>query len=57
MEKEFQIVLCGSDARILLNRGFPIFDIREKKESPRETVFIFKNTEEFQKEFQKMNKK
>lgn len=57
MKKEFQVILCGSDARALLNKGFPIYDIRQKKEAPRETVFIFKNTEEFQKEFQKMSKK
>jgi hypothetical protein len=57
MEKDGQLVLNAADAKYLLSLGHKIINIREKREAPRETVFIFENTEEFKKDFQKMIKK
>jgi len=56
-EKKYQIVLNGADARALLRMGHKIFDIREKRESPRESLFVFLNTESFKKDFENMIKK
>ena len=56
-EKRYQIVLNGADARSLLRMGHEIVDIREKRESPRESLFVFLNTESFRKDFEKMIKK
>lgn len=56
-EKKYQIVLNGADARALLKLGYQIFDIREKRENRRETLFVFLNTESFKKDFEKMIKK
>lgn len=55
--KEYQVVLNGADARALLRLGHKLIDIREKRESPRESVFIFLNTEEFREDFEKMIRK
>lgn len=57
MEKDGQLVLNAADAKYLLSLGHKIINIREKREAPRETVFIFENTEEFKKDFQKIIKK
>lgn len=50
-------ILNPTIARQLLHKGHVIVDIKPKKENPRETVFIFKDTEQFQKDLKEILEK
>lgn len=38
-------------ARHLIQMGNPVYDIKPKKENPDATIFLFAETEKFQKDF------
>ena len=54
--KECKIVFNAGIARALLKKGCMIVDIKQARENPDKTVFVFKNDELFQKEFELLNK-
>lgn len=57
-EKEFQVVKNPVVARKLLKLGYTICDIKPNKENPKvSTVFVFKNNEKFQQDYNELNKK
>lgn len=49
--KESKLVFDARIARALCKRSFPIIDIKPLHGEPDKTVFVFANTEEFQKAF------
>ncbi len=55
VERKFKLVFTAKTARKLLKMGFPIVDIKAKKDNPERTVFVFENTEEFSKALKKEN--
>lgn len=50
-KKTSKIVFDAKTARKLCKQGFCIIDIKPMKNEPDKTVFVFANTEEFQKAF------
>lgn len=60
MNKEAKLIFNAGTARSLLKAGCTIIDVkpdRTNKETGKEkTVFVFKNDEHFQKEFERINK-
>ena len=55
MKKEFKLVFNAGVARQLLRVGVPIADIKSDRTNPDKTVFVFKNDEHFQREFERIN--
>lgn len=49
--KKSKLVFDARVARALCKRGFYIIDIKPLRGEPDKTVFVFANTEEFQKAF------
>ena len=49
--KKSKLVFDARVARALCKRNFPIIDIKPLRGEPDKTVFVFANTEEFQKTF------
>lgn len=47
---ECKVIKNPTIARQLLQRGNIIIDIKGNRENPRETVFIFENTEKFRED-------
>jgi hypothetical protein len=56
IKKEFKLVFNSGVARRLLKMGVNIADIKADRANPDKTVFVFKNDEVFQKEFERLNK-
>lgn len=55
-KKEFKLVFNSGCARALLKAGCVIADIKPDRENPVKSVFVFKNDEKFQTEFERINK-
>lgn len=49
--KESKLVFDARIARTLCKAGFPIIDIKPLRNDPNRTVFVFENTENFQKNY------
>ena len=43
MEYNTKLIFSPQLAKYLILRGFQIVDLKQKKESPKETIFVFKN--------------
>lgn len=56
IKKEYKLVFNSGVARRLLKLGCCIADIKADRENPDKTVFVFKNDEHFQTEFERINK-
>ena len=54
---EYKVVTNPTIARQLLQKGNPIVDIKGNRTSPRETVFIFENTEKFREDLTSISSK
>ena len=55
-KKECKLVFNPGCARALLRAGCVIVDIKQSRENEDKSVFVFKNDELFQAEFEKLNK-
>ena len=55
-KKECKLVFNAGCARALLRSGCVIVDIKQSRENADKSVFVFKNDELFQKEFERLNK-
>ncbi|MDD3323451.1 MAG: hypothetical protein PHS59_18600 [Paludibacter sp.] len=49
-ETDYIVLKNAVDAKKMIRLGYIVKDIKAKKESPRETVFIFERTDEFMKD-------
>ena len=56
MDKEYISIFKPQRVRKLLKKGFNIYDIKADKNNLDKTIFIFKNSEELQKELQTLIK-
>lgn len=56
IKKECKIVFNAGCARALLKAGCTIVDIKPSRELRDKTIFVFKNDEKFQTEFERINK-
>ena len=52
MNKEYISIFKPQRVRKLLKKGFNIYDIKPDKNNLDRTIFIFKNSEELQKELE-----
>ena len=52
MSKEYISIFKPQRVRKLLKKGFNIYDIKPDKKNLDRTIFIFKNSEELQKELE-----
>jgi hypothetical protein len=55
-KKAYKLVFNAGVARQLIRMGAQVADIKADRANPDKTVFVFKNDELFQKEFEKLNK-
>ena len=55
-QKECKLVFNPGCARALLRAGCTICDIKQSRENAEKSIFVFKNDELFQKEFERLNK-
>lgn len=55
-KKEARLVFNSGVTRALLKSGCTIIDIKPDRNNPDKTVFVFKNDELFQSEFERINK-
>ena len=55
-KKECKLVFNAGCARALLRSGCTMCDIKQSKENPDKTIFVFKNDDVFQREFLRINK-
>jgi len=51
-----KIIINPSIARQLLHKGNEIKDIKPKRENPKETVFVFENTEKLKNDLTSITK-
>ena len=56
MNKEYISIFKPQRVRKLLKKGFNIYDIKADKNNLDKTIFIFKNSEELQKELETLIK-
>ena len=56
IKKNFKLVFNPGCARRLLRVGCTISDIKQSKENPDKTIFVFKVDEKFKSEFERINK-
>ena len=56
MNKEYISIFKPQRVRKLLKKGFNIYDIKADKNNLDKTIFIFKNSEELQKELESLIK-
>ena len=56
MNKEYKLVFNAGVARQLIRMGLVVADIKKDRDNPDKTVFVFKNDEQFQREFERINK-
>ena len=52
MDREYISIFKPQRVRKLLKKGFNIYDIKADKHNLDKTIFIFKNSEELQKELE-----
>lgn len=55
IKKNFKLVFNPGCARRLLRVGCTISDIKQSKENPDKTIFVFKRDEIFEKAFAELN--
>ncbi len=55
-KKECKLVFNPGCARALLRAGCTIVDIKQSRENVERSIFVFKNDEKFQDEFERLNK-
>ena len=55
IKKEAKLIFNAGTCRSLLKAGCAIIDVKPDRENPDKTVFVFKNDEHFQKEFERIN--
>ena len=53
---KYKVIVNPSFARQLIHKGHHIIDIKPRRENPKETVFIFENTEILAKDLVKIVK-
>lgn len=51
---ETKVVIYPQIARKLLHLGYRIIDVKEKKENPEATLFVFEVTGDFREDFDKL---
>ncbi len=56
VNKEARLVFNSGVTRALLKAGCQIIDVKPDRNNTEKTVFVFKNDEHFQKEFERINK-
>ena len=56
MNKEYISIFKPQRVRKLLKKGFNIYDIKADKNNLDRTIFVFKNSEELQKELETLIK-
>lgn len=54
--KDAKLIFNAGTCRSLLKAGCQIIDIKPDRENPDKTVFVFKNDEHFQEQFERINK-
>ena len=54
-KKECKLVFNPGVSRALLRAGCTICDIKQSRENADKSIFVFKNDEIFQREFEKLN--
>lgn len=55
-KKEAKLIFNAGTARALLKAGCQVVDVKPDRENPIKSVFVFKNDEKFQVEFERINK-
>ena len=55
IKKNFKLVFNPGCARRLLRAGCTISDIKQSKENPDKTIFVFKRDEAFEQAFAELN--
>lgn len=55
-KKEAKLIFNAGTCRSLLKAGCVIIDVKPDRENSDKTVFVFKNDEHFQNEFERINK-
>ena len=55
-KKEAKLIFNAGAARALLKAGCTVIDVKPDRENPVKSVFVFKNDEKFQTEFERINK-
>ena len=55
-KKEYKLVFNAGVARQLVRMGINIADIKADRSNPDKTVFVFKNDDRFQEEFERINR-
>lgn len=55
-KKEAKLIFNAGTARSLLKAGCLMIDIKQSRENADKTIFVFKNDEKFQQEFERINK-
>lgn len=55
IKNEFKLVFNPGCTRALLRAGCTIVDIKQSKENPDKSIFVFKRDEIFEKEFARIN--
>lgn len=53
---KYKIIIKPPIARMLLQQGNPILDIKPNKNKPTETVFVFEDTEKLKKDLTAITK-
>ena len=56
MKKEYKLVFNAGIARQLIRMGIPVADIKADRTNTEKTVFVFKNTCEFESAFERINR-
>ena len=54
--KDAKLIFNAGACRSLLKAGCVIIDVKPDRENPDKSVFVFKNDEHFQKEFERINR-
>ena len=54
--KDAKLIFNAGTCRSLLKAGCQIIDVKPDRENTDKTVFVFKNDEHFQNEFERINK-
>lgn len=54
--KDAKLIFNAGTCRSLLKANCQIIDIKPDRENPDKTVFVFKNDEHFQEQFERINK-
>ena len=55
-KKGAKLIFNAGACRSLLKAGCQIIDVKPDRENPDKSVFVFKNDEHFQKEFERINR-